>query len=74
MIKILENTDTENWRLEIEALAKMKHSFTIFQYKIKEPSSSELSTPLYLEVWLFWSETGMLSPNPNLYAFHRCNN
>ena len=35
-IKVLENTHIQNWRLNIEAVAKMGDCSTVYQYKTEE--------------------------------------
>ena len=65
-IKILENTHTKNRRSKTEAVTKMDDCFllAICQYKTEEPANIEIFTPIALDVWLFWCETGMFSLDP----------
>ena len=48
--KVLENTYTKHRRLKIETVTNMDHCFTICQYKTQEPTNTEISAPISLEV------------------------
>ena len=57
-IKVSGNSHTKNRKLNIEAVTKMDDCFTIF-YKTEEPKNIDISTPISLEVSMFWCETDM---------------
>ena len=51
--KVLENTYTKHRRLKIETATNMDDCFTICQicqYKTQEPTNTEISAPISLEV------------------------
>ena len=47
-------------RLNIEAVTIANNwEIALLYVKREEPQYIEISTPIFLEVWLFWCETGM---------------
>ena len=48
--KVLENTYTKHPRLKIETVTNMDDCFTICQHKTQEPTNTEISAPISLEV------------------------
>ena len=59
-IKVLENIHTKNQRLEVD----LRFLYYMLVYKIEEATNIEIYTTIFLEVWLLWCETGMLSLDP----------
>ena len=55
MIKVLENSLTEIWRLKIKAVTKMDDYFTICQYEKEEPEHRENSYTCFFYPGLFTS-------------------
>ena len=53
----VEDWSCNNWQ-------QLDNCFTISQYKTEKSKNTEISTPILLEVWLFWCETKMLSLYP----------
>ena len=42
----------------------MDDCLIICQYKTEEPKNIKILTPIFVEIWLFWYETGVLSLDP----------
>ena len=65
---VLGNTHTKKQKVENWSCNKKDDGFTLCHYKTKESKNIEISTPISLEVWLFWCEKDMLFLDPKWLA------